>query len=473
MANRANYAAQVEKHGIPVHLDYAIWEAVPNSAKDGVSAVRLQSLSPTTEAQLDRRAPIECDGVVMSVGWAPALNLLYQAGTKMRYSTHVEQFVPEQLPPGVFAAGRVNGVYTLTSKLKDGERAGLEAARYLGLGTAIAPVPVPAEVAPPSHPYPIVDHPKGKNFVDFDEDIQVKDFVNAAQEGFDNIELMKRYTTVGMGPSQGKHSNMNAIRILAKILGKPIQEVGTTTARPFFHPVPLSHLAGRSFYPERITPLHSRHAALNAKFMQAGVWLRPEYYQFDGKTKDDAVREEVRAVRQRSGTHRCRHPRQTRGLRRRCGGIPGAHLHRPLRQYESRHDALRPHVRRIRRDDRRRCGSAFSRATFLFHYHDHRLRYGLPRTYAAQHTVALECRHRQRYGSLRRGESRRPALPCGVADPNGFRYRRRRIPLSRRSRGKRVRHTRAVHAGGIRRRVGLRNSCAGRIRCGAVGSPHG
>jgi len=26
---------------------------------------------------------------------------------------------------------------------------------------------------------------------------------NAVQEGFDNIELLKRYTTVGMGPSQG------------------------------------------------------------------------------------------------------------------------------------------------------------------------------------------------------------------------------------------------------------------------------
>ncbi|MDQ3260060.1 MAG: aminomethyltransferase, partial [Pseudomonadota bacterium] len=203
--------------------------------------------------------------------------------------------------PGVFAAGRVNGIYFIQGKIRDGERAGLGAARYLGLGALIDPVVVPAEASSPTHPYPIVNHPKGKNFVDFDEDIQVKDFVNAAQEGFDNIELMKRYTTVGMGPSQGKHSNMNAIRILAKITGKPIQEIGATTARPFFHPVPLSHLAGRSFYPERITPMHSRHAALNAKFMQAGVWLRPEYYQVSGKTKDHAVAEEVRAVHQSLG----------------------------------------------------------------------------------------------------------------------------------------------------------------------------
>ena len=41
-----------------------------------------------------------------------------------------------------------------------------------------------------------MDHPAGKNFVDFDEDLQVKDLENAAQEGFDSSELMKRYSTV-------------------------------------------------------------------------------------------------------------------------------------------------------------------------------------------------------------------------------------------------------------------------------------
>ena len=68
----------------------------------------------------------------------------------------------------------------------------------------------------PTHPYPIFPHPEGKEFVDFDEDIQVKDLVNACQEGFDSSELLKRFSTIGMGPSQGKHSNMNALRILAQ-----------------------------------------------------------------------------------------------------------------------------------------------------------------------------------------------------------------------------------------------------------------
>ena len=297
----SDFAEKVRMAGIEVLNGHCVYEAIASGDKDHVQAAVVSPFSANGNTQTHAMKTIPCDGIAMSVGFTPALNLLYQAGMKTRYEPAIEQFVPAELPPGIFAAGRANGLYSVQGKLRDGERAGLEAARYLGLGAPVGPVVVPAELTSPSHRYPIVDHPKGKNFVDFDEDIQVKDFVNAAQEGFDNIELMKRYTTVGMGPSQGKHSNMNAIRILAKITGKPIQEIGTTTARPFFHPVPLSHLAGRSFYPERLTPMHARHVRLNAKLMQAGVWLRPEYYQAGDKRKEEAVREEVRAVRESLG----------------------------------------------------------------------------------------------------------------------------------------------------------------------------
>lgn len=297
----SRFAAKVAELGIRVHTGHCIYEALPNRGKDGVRAAVVCSLDKNGRADTRSSMELTCDGIVMSVGWAPAAPLLYQAGTRMRYVSEVHQFVPDSLPAGVFAAGRVNGVYDLSRKLKDGERAGLDAVAYLGIRQVSVPAKADPETVSPTHPYPIIDHPKGKNFVDFDEDLQVKDFFNAAQEGFDNIELMKRFTTVGMGPSQGKHSNMNAIRILARITGRNIEEIGTTTARPFFHPVPLSHLAGRSFYPERVTPLQPRHEAAGAVFMQAGVWLRPEYYAVSGKTRTQAIRDEVRAVRNRVG----------------------------------------------------------------------------------------------------------------------------------------------------------------------------
>jgi sarcosine oxidase subunit alpha len=218
----------------------------------------------------------------------------------MQFDYAVQQFVPNRIPDGIFAAGKVNGIFELEQRINDGKRAANEALRYLGLS---APeVAVEKHVgASPSHPYPMVPHDKGKNFVDFDEDIQIKDFVNAAKEGFDNIELMKRFTTVGMGPSQGKHSNMNAIRILAKIRNLPVEKIGTTTSRPFFHPTPIGHLGGRGFHSHRLTSLHQWHADHGAVFTDIGAWKRAAYYPAVGQTKEDAIQTEAMAVRQTAG----------------------------------------------------------------------------------------------------------------------------------------------------------------------------
>jgi len=305
---RKNYTTNhltqaLQARGIPIFSGHCVYEAKLNPAGDGVCAAVICPLDTDGKPQIGFKQAIACDGIAMSVGWAPAANLLYQAGTKMWFDHYLQQFVPEVLPTGVFACGRVNGIFESNQKLQDGRRAGLEAAAYLGFVGANS---LPLEVEritqeSPSHPWAIVEHPAGKNFVDFDEDLQFKDFPNAVQEGFDNIELLKRYTTVGMGPSQGKHSNMNALRILARLTGKSPGEVGTTTARPFFHPVPLSHLAGRGFTPERQTPLHSRHAALGAQFMLAGMWRRPEYYAQPGKSREECIRFEAEAVRTRVG----------------------------------------------------------------------------------------------------------------------------------------------------------------------------
>ncbi len=290
-------AASIEQRNVRVVRASGVYEAV---GRDSVTAVSVCPLTGSGELDPGRVETLECDGLLLSVGFAPTAALLSQAGASMTYDEALSQFLPGDLPPGVFAAGRVNGVYAIDDRIQDGERAGLEAARHIGL---VAPPSRPAARAAGgvNHPYPVFAHPRGKNFVDFDEDLTLADFQNAAQEGFDSIELLKRYSTVGMGPSQGKHSNLNAIRILAKLLGKSPGEIGSTTARPFYHPVPLAQLAGRAFHPHRETPLHSRHAAAGAVFMQAGVWFRPEYYAVAGKTKTDAVREEARAVREAAG----------------------------------------------------------------------------------------------------------------------------------------------------------------------------
>jgi sarcosine oxidase subunit alpha len=290
---------QVLRHNIPIQSGTAIYEAIPSSGKQGIKGAVLCSINSQGHVQQSKEQDqvIYCDGIAMSVGWAPADGILRQAGGQMVYKKALEQYVPEELPPGIFAAGRLNGVYFLSDQLKDGTRAGCQAAAYLGKADVNIPSSVDRQNSPMSHPFPIISHPKGKNFVDLDEDIQLKDLENSVQEGFDSMELLKRYSTFGMGPSQGKHSNLNTGRILSKLKGKSLINTGLTTSRPFTNPVSLGHLAGRIFSPYRQTPLHIRHKRLGTQFMYAGNWLRPEYYPSPLKTREETIHDEVKVVR--------------------------------------------------------------------------------------------------------------------------------------------------------------------------------
>jgi len=281
--------------GVPMLPAHAPYEAIRGS-DGGVVGLEVAPIDAAGNLGVDSLRRLDCDAVLMSVGWAAATQLFLQAGGGTRFSDELQQYIPTDLPPGIFAAGRMNGVYDVESRLADGRRAGSQAAAHVGFG-----VPNSAVVARssrcPSHRFPIIDHPHAKNFVDFDEDLQVKDLENAAQEGFDSSELLKRYSTVGMGPSQGKHSNMNALRILARFRGVAVDELGLTTARPMYHPVPMKLLAGRSFYPERRTPVDARHASLGAVWMPAANWRRPEYYAVSGESRAQSIDAEVHAVR--------------------------------------------------------------------------------------------------------------------------------------------------------------------------------
>jgi sarcosine oxidase subunit alpha len=314
-AEEAAAAAQCAAAGMAVHRSHAPYEAIAGA--DGVVValdVAPLAEAPLTDAPLGvavragsagridtgKLRRIECDSILMSVGWAAAANLLLQAGGTTRFSDALQQFIPSSLPPGIFASGRLNGVYDFDARVADGARAGSAAAAHAGFGAARDADIVPAARCP-SHPFPIIDHPQAKNFVDFDEDLQVKDLENAAQEGFDSSELLKRYSTVGMGPSQGKHSNMNALRVLARYRGVGVERLGLTTSRPMYHPVPLKLLAGRSFNAERRTPVDAEHERLGAVWMPAGNWRRPEYYAVSGETRTQSIEAEVAAVRGSAG----------------------------------------------------------------------------------------------------------------------------------------------------------------------------
>jgi sarcosine oxidase subunit alpha len=166
-------------------------------------------------------------------------------------------------------------------------------------------VRVPAEAiatggAPVNLPWPIYPHPKGKDFVDFDEDLQVADIVNSVSEGYRDIELVKRFSSVGMGPSQGRQSALNAARIVAQARGVSAEAVGVTTARPPAFGEPLALLAGQGFHPERRTPMHERHLERSAQMIAVGAWWRPSYYGAPARRQEE-IAAEVDAIHDNVG----------------------------------------------------------------------------------------------------------------------------------------------------------------------------
>ncbi|MBA3506589.1 MAG: sarcosine oxidase subunit alpha, partial [Betaproteobacteria bacterium] len=144
-----------------------------------------------------------------------------------------------------------------------------------------------------------------KCFVDWQNDVTAADVALAAREGYQSVEHLKRYTTLGMGTDQGKTSNVLGIALLAEALDLPIPKVGTTTFRPPYTPVTLGafagHDVGRFVEPTRNTAMHDWHVKRGARMLNAGLWKRPHSYPRSGESEDDAANREARNVRKNVG----------------------------------------------------------------------------------------------------------------------------------------------------------------------------
>jgi sarcosine oxidase subunit alpha len=278
----------------------AVVEAIPTLGKRGIAGALVAPLNDDGTADAAAES-IPCDLLCMSVGYTSLAHLLHHAGAEFAYNDRTHMYEPAALPAHVFAAGSVAGAHALEAVVAEGRRSGWAAAHDAGVAAGVEP-PAPSDRGGlhQTHPWPIFPHKRGKDFVDFDEDLQVKDLIHGAADGYDDIELLKRYTTVGMGPSQGKHSAVAAVRILAKEMGRDLSGMKITTQRPPFVPEKFGHMAGRVFEPERRTAMHHRHVELGARCMPAGLWWRPAYYGKPAE-RETAIRDEVLTVRNNVG----------------------------------------------------------------------------------------------------------------------------------------------------------------------------
>ena len=285
--------------GLRVLSGHAVVEATAAPGKRGITGAVVDSIvgEGQVAGQTER---IPCDLIAMSVGFTPTYQLALQAGARLDYDDASAMFSIFGCPAHLHLAGSMNGRYDLEAVVADGCRAGCRAAQGAGLEPDETPPSVSADGVGMNAPWPIFSHPEGKDFVDFDEDLQVKDIVNAAADGYSELELVKRFSTVGMGPSQGRHSALATARLIAKASGRTVAETGVTTARPPFAGEKLGVLAGRSFEPERFTAMHHRHLEAGAQMMTAGLWWRPAYYGPKAR-RAACIREESLAVRENVG----------------------------------------------------------------------------------------------------------------------------------------------------------------------------
>jgi sarcosine oxidase subunit alpha len=227
---------------------------------------------------------IDCDLLCVATRPQPANELLRQGGACFRDG----QWQPEQAVAGLWAAGGAAGTHGLEGQLLEGRLRGAEAAAALGHSAstlaecrshwhARPPQPELGPDADEMH-FPPVAWPR-KSFVCLCEDVTEKDLAAAIAEGFDHIETLKRYSTVSMGPCQGKVCGRAATEFCARQTGRSVAAVGPTTARPPSVPVELTVLAAeRRHHPVRRTPMHHWHQAHGARWMDAGQWKRPESY---------------------------------------------------------------------------------------------------------------------------------------------------------------------------------------------------
>ena len=237
----------------------------------------------------------DCDLIVIAGQIVPASGLLSQAGAAVPYDQSQMAFVPSVLPESFHAAGSVLGDSEPGESLVKGRIAGLAAAAAaVGASVSSRRDSLSKLVGGLNH-VPFVRPPEikgaGKTFACLCMDVTTKEMEQSVAEGFDSIELLKRYTALGMGPCQGKSCLAGCVRYAAKLTSRTVPDTGVPTARAPWMPIELGLLASEHFEPRKESPLHDRHADLGAEFLWAGEWRRPRHYREPA--------EECRAVHER------------------------------------------------------------------------------------------------------------------------------------------------------------------------------
>jgi len=256
-------------------------EIVGTTGRKGLREIRVRTTSGVER--------IACDALGVSGGWNPNVHLSCHMNGRPVWREDIAAFVPaKDAIPGMIAAGAAAGDLSTDAALRGGINAAKAVLRDLGGTIPRITVPkcsdAPVEITPFWH----VANAPGRSWLDFANDVTTKDVKLAHRENFRSVEHMKRYTTLGMAPDQGKLANMGALAIMADLTGRSIPDTGTTTFRPPYTPVAMGALGAhgkhKGFAPERFIPSDRVARELNTPMYEAGLWYRPAWYPQAGET---------------------------------------------------------------------------------------------------------------------------------------------------------------------------------------------
>ena len=245
-------------------------------------------LTQITLRQNGEDIQLEADCLAVSGGWNPTLHLTCHTGARPVWNDQIAAFVPTpDAVPGMDVAGAAVGVFSTKGVLKSAKYRVKLILDDLGLKTPTSRLPAADDSVYAQEPCWAVPG-KGRAWLDFQNDVTVKDVELAARENFASVEHMKRYTTQGMAPDQGKSSNVSALAVLADVTNQSIPDTGSTTFRPPFVPVTIAAMGagseGKGFAPERFTTSHGASVERGAPMIEAGQWYRPSYFPRVGET---------------------------------------------------------------------------------------------------------------------------------------------------------------------------------------------
>ena len=247
-----------------------------------------QGLNSIIVKKNNTESKIEVDCLAVSGGWNPTLHLTCHMNGRPTWDEKILSFVPENgVIPNMAVVGAANGFMDTHSCFASAQKEIGLIIKAFGKTAKTKRLPKAEITKYEISPKWCVDG-KGRAWLDYQNDVTVKDIQQSVKENFKSVEHMKRYTTQGMAIDQGKNSNVAALAVLADATGRGIPETGTTTFRPPFVPVSIASMGknaqGIGFAPQRYTTSHVASVDRGAPMVESGLWYRPSYFPEVGET---------------------------------------------------------------------------------------------------------------------------------------------------------------------------------------------